>query len=1156
VVLPALSTNMVGFCPTRKVIAQNQIQVMKNRLLVAFIYFAMRLTIVQIILISSVLYTYANDVRGQEALNKKVSILVNNSELKTVLEEVQSLTEVRFVFSPSIINVRKKLTINVLDKTLSEFLNQYVQPLGIGYKAVGSNLVILYDSRDKEEVSKISTMDAISTVTKKPTDRDISGLVQNDRNEPVAGASVIIQGTKTGTTTDAQGRFRLSVPENDLVILEISFVGYQTQTVEVNAKTNSVSVKISPNIAGMNEVVVIGYGTQRKGDVTSSVATVKAANFIKGAVKDAGQLIQGKVAGLTVVNPSGDPTGSTQIILRGQSTLMGTNQNPLVLIDGVPGDLRMITPQDIESIDVLKDGSAAAIYGTRGTNGVIFITTKRAGANNRTSVDYNTFVSLQSIARKLDMGTADDMRALQAAGLRQNELIDQGSSTDWLDEITRKPVSQDHNLTFRGGNAITNYLASLNYNNSQGLFLKSYNQLFSGRFDMNHSMFDNKLRFNINGFSSSRKLNGFNTNIYRQAIQQNPTAPVKNPDGTWFQELTKFDYQSPVSDIYESDGLTSEGLSRINGTVTLAPIKGLKLSGLFSYSKWLQEYGYSETKQHASTLRDSRNGFAREGGARSIDRLAELTAEYAKSVNSHNFTVLAGYSYQENENTNHYMENWDFPTDRFDWHQIQLGRAISSGDFVNLIRTGGGESNLIGLFGRVSYNYDQKYMLMASVRREKASQLFGTKNEWGTFPAISAGWRITREPFMNNQKIFNDLKFRIGYGVTGSQPNQAFLGVATLNYSGFVLSNGTWTQTLVPTTNPNPDLKWEEKRETNIGLDFSILNNRVSGSIDLYNRQIHDLLYNFAVPSPPNLYEYTTANVGVLENKGLEVQINFVPVKKSNFEWNSTINYSTNSNKLKQLSNDLYKTSTDYLRVGAIFPPIQTFSHLLRVGGQVGDFYGYKVVDIGNDPGDAANYGQWVYEGRDGKPTNYSVFPHAFEDKKVIGNGIPKHYLAWNNTVRYKNWDLSITQRGAFKFQIANLQRMMFETPTRAQYNLLKNAYDPVFGKTQLKSPVEFNSYYIENGDFWKIDNIIIGYNFKTEGLKWIQNARVYVSSLNTLMLTGYKGIDPEVSLRNGTSTAQSGVVSVPTSGLDPGMDSPYKYPTTRTFSIGLNVTF
>jgi TonB-linked SusC/RagA family outer membrane protein len=1128
---------------------------MEKNLLIALTRLAMRLMIVYILIAFAAFSSYAVPAHGQKALNRKMSIAVSNMDLKSVLKKVHAAADARFVFSPTIINVKRKLTFSLQDKTVAEFLRLIVQPLGINYKTVG-NLIILYDAREDQQDNKASVTTDLYLVDEKQINRNISGVVLNEKKEPLNGASVFIQGTTIGTVTDANGKFNLSVPGNETVTIEISSVGYQTQTIEVNANTASLNVIMTTSVGGMNEVIVIGYGTQRRGDVTSSVASVKAENFIKGSVRDAGQLIQGKVAGLTVVNPSGDPTGSSQIILRGQSTLMGVNQNPLVLIDGVPGDLRMITPQDIESIDVLKDGSAAAIYGTRGTNGVIFITTKRASQNNRTSVDYGAFGSVQTIARKLDMSTADDMRAQIAAGHRQNQLIDQGASTDWLKQITRTPFSQDHNLTIRGGNATTNYLASLNYDDAQGLFLKSYNQLFSGRFDINHNMFNNRLKLNVNAFSSSRKLNGFNTGDYLQALRQNPTAPVKNPDGTWFQELSKFEYQSPVSNLMESDGQTNEVLTRFNGSVAYMPVKGLKLSALFSYSKWMQEYGYAETKQHASTLRDNRNGYARAGGAKSIDRLTEITAEYSTSLSDHNFTLLGGYSYQENDYTSHYMENWDFPTDMFSWHNITLGRAISSGDFVNLIRNSRSTTNLVGLFGRLTYNYDQKYLFMASMRREEASQLWGTNNKWGMFPAVSVGWRISRESFMDGQTIINDLKLRAGYGVTGSQPSDLFRGVALLGYSGFVLSNGEWIQTIVPTQNANPDLKWEEKRETNIGLDFSLLNDRISGSIDLYNRQIHNLLYLFEVPSPPNLYNRTLANVGTLENKGLEVSVNFVPVSKKDFQWNFTVNFSTNSNKLKSLSNDLYKTSTDYIRIGAIFPPIQTFSHLLRVGGSVGDFYGYKVVDIGNDESDAANYGQWIYEGADGKPVNYSAFGHSFEDKQVIGNGLPKYYAAWNNNFRYKNWDLAITQRGAFNFQVANLQRMMFENPTQAQYNLLKTAYDPVFGKTQLKSPVEFNSYYIEKGDFWKIDNITLGHNFKVEGSKYIKSARLYVASLNTFIITGYKGIDPEVSLRNGTSTAQSGVVQVPTSGLDPGMDSPFKYPTTRSFSVGLNVTF
>ncbi len=1108
------------------------------------IFRIMRLTVFLIALLS--LQTIA---KSNIAQTQKVELKLENATIAEVLDRLEDETNYFFFYNNKTVALDKKVSLDVENKSIEEVLNLLFEGSEVTY-TINNRQIILSSGKGG----------SFSQLMQQPS--NVSGKVTDASGMPLPGVTVVIKGTATGTITDVDGYYQLNnLPSN--AILVFSFVGMRT--IELPADRSVMNVKLEAEAIGLDEVVAIGYGTMKKADVTSSVATVKADDFIKGSVTDAGQLIQGKVAGLTIISPSGDPTGKTQILLRGNTSLMGENQDPLVLIDGIPGDMKTVSPQDIETIDVLKDGSAAAIYGTRGTNGVILITTKRARGNAKSTVEFQTYVSTQTIARKLNLSTAADFRDQVDAGFRGNEMPDYGESTDWFKEISRTPIIQSHNLTFRGGQETSNYLISLNYDNTEGIFRKSYDETFSGRVDFNHSMLDNKLKFNINLFSSSSKWNGFDSNIYRQAVMQNPTAPVQNPDGTWFQELTKFDYQSPVSDLYESDGKANNQISRYKGSIVYAPIDGLKLSGVFSYGKSTEENGYAETKQHASTLRDSRNGYASIGGNESINHLVELTAEYRKSVKDHNFSVLGGYSYQDNEYSNYGMRNWDFPTDKFGYNNIQLGQAISSGKYEGMIDNYREKTNLIGYFGRFNYNYNNKYLLMASIRSEAASQLWGIDNPSGTFPAISVGWRVTEESFMQSQSLFNDIKLRAGYGVTGSQPSDLFKAVGIISYTDpatgnpqYVFSNGEWIKTLSPSQNANPNLKWEEKRETDIGVDFSMLDNRISGSVDYYNRQIHDLLSIFAVPSPPNLYNQTLANVGVMENKGVEVMLNFVPVKNREMFWNTSVGFSTNSNKLVSLSNDIYQQSTDYLRVGAIFPPIQTFSHLLKVGGPVGDFYGYKVIDIGNDKtADPGNYGQWIYEGADGEPVKYTDFGHSFEDKKVLGNGIPKFHLSWNNSFSYKNWDLSISQRGAFKFQVANLQRMMFENPTYVQYNVLKTAFDPVFGKTQLKSPLEFNSYYIENGDYWKIDNITLGYNFKNKtGIKYIQSARIYASVLNALIITGYKGIDPEVSIRNGVSTAQAGVVQTPTSGLDPGMDSPYKYPTTRTFTIGLNVTF
>jgi TonB-linked SusC/RagA family outer membrane protein len=1076
-----------------------------------------------------------NIYAGGFSQDAPISVDIKNGKITELFTLIEQNTEYRIFYKTSTISDEQLINLSVEKKPVAEVL-----------ALAFANKNLTYDLVDK--VIVVTPLEKITQQLK------VSGTITDaSTGDPLPGVNIIVEGTTVGVISDINGKYSIDIPSQDAVLL-FSFVGYLTEKVTV-AEKNTIDIKLSPDIKTLDEVVVIGYGTQKKADITSSVATVKAENFIKGSVTDAGQLIQGKVAGLTIISPSGDPNSKTQILLRGQASLMSTNVDPLVLIDGVPGDMNTVAPQDIEAIDVLKDGSAAAIYGTRGTNGVIFITTKRASGSYKSAVEYNAYASTQTIARKLDLSDADDFRAQIAAGYRDAN-TDLGHNTDWLKEISQTPIIQSHNLTIRGGKENTNYLVNLNYNNSEGLFKKSYNQVFSGRVDFNQLMFDNKVKININVFNSSTKWNGFNGYIYRQAILQNPTAPVKNADGTWFQELSKFEYENPVSDLMESEGLTNEQNSRYKGSIVYSPMKSLKLSSVFSYAKWNRKNGYAETKQHISTLRDSRNGYANVGGAQSIDRLTELTAEYTKSINNHNFMVLVGYSYQENDYSNFFMENWDFPTDDFGYNNIGLGNAVKDGKVSDPVRSYKAETNLIGFFSRVSYNYNDKYLIMANLRYEAASTLYGTKEPWGTFPAVSVGWRVTKEPFMNNMHIFNDIKLRLGYGITGSQPSNIFQGLPTLAYGDYVYSNGNWVRTLLPSRNPNEYLRWEEKRETNIGLDFSMLENRVSGNIDYYYRKIDGLLFEYYVPQPPNLVNHTLANAGVMENKGLEVMFNFVPIKTNDFEWNTSINYSTNKNKLVSLSNELYKASSDYLTTGYTGPPVQTFTHLLRVGGSVGDFYGFKVIDIGNDPADAANYGQWIYEGSDGQPVNKSDFAGSFEDKKVIGNGVPKFYAGWNNSFRYKNWDLSITQRGAFNFQIANFQRMMYENPTYKQYNLLRSAFDKVYGKTLLKTPQQFNSYYIEDGDYWKIDNITLGYNFKTKALKYIQSARVYVSTLNTFIITGYTGIDPEVSMQNGTVNAQSGINVISTRGLDPGIDWRDKYPTTRTFTIGVNVTF
>ena len=1049
---------------------------------------------------------------------QNVSFSTNKVTLKSAFEKIEKASKYKIAYNSSQLNANRSVTLSKKSDDVFGMLTQLLKGTNCTYELEGNYIIIKPLQKAQTSGKKVK----------------VRGVIKDETGEPIIGATVRVKGQSEGTVSDFDGNFTLDVTDDNT--LQISYIGYQTQEFAVG-KQHHFSIVLEEDKKILNEVVVIGYGTQKKGDITSSVGSVKSEDFTAGAINDAGQLIQGKIAGLSVTNPSGNPVGGTEISLRGNTTILGASTNPLILIDGVPGDFNTVAPEDIESIDVLKDGSAAAIYGSRGTNGVVLITTKKSKGNNINEVQYSGYLSLSTIAKKPDFCDADDYRQQIKDGLR-DAAWDLGDNTNWIDAITRTGLSHVHNISFKGGNAQTNYIFNVNYRNLQGIFKRSDKEEFQGRAEVNHSMFDDKLRFNFQllgnqtGYTATSDGGSFNTYSWRQALIHNPTEPIKNADGSWHENTGIFNYDNPVSRIYECDGEQKISQTRFSSNITLTPIKELTFNALFSYDKINQEGGYYETKKHISNVRDGMNGYASTGGSSTVTKLVELTAQFHKNFGDHTIQALAGYSYQESTYSNQYERNYNFPTDLYSWHNIGVGQALKEGlgtEYSYWLDT-----NLIGFFGRLNYNYKNRYLLMASVRHEAASQLAGTNKPWGTFPSVSLGWRITEEKFMKNQKVFDDIKLRAGYGVTGSQPSQSFLGVPLLGYGDYYLYNGQWIRALQPTQNSNDKLKWEEKHEYDIGADFSILNYRLNVSVDWYYRLIKGLLYDYSVPSPPNLYTTTRANVGEMSNNGLEIMVNAIPVQTKDFKWETTITFSTNSNKLKSLSNDLYQTSSDYFMTGWIEEPIKTESHIVRIGHKVGDIYGFKVVDVDES-------GKWIYLDKNGNRVNNDDFTHSFEDKQILGNGVPKWYLGFNNQFRYKNFDLAINMRGAFGFQIMNGMRMFYENRSRQDWNRLRSAYDKVFGKAVLNTlcSEEFNSYYVENGDYWKIDNITLGYSFSKIN-KWIKALRLYASVNNAITITGYKGIDPEVS----------------TSGLAPSYDNRDSYPHTRAFTFGMNVTF
>ncbi|MCH7415443.1 TonB-dependent receptor [Belliella sp. R4-6] len=976
--------------------------------------------------------------------------------------------------------------------------------------------IMLDDSRSSDGVVEAR---AVSSM-----DKTISGTVYSTEDGlTMPGVSVVLKGTTRGTATDIDGSFTLEVPDNGGTLV-FSFVGFETQEVAV-ANQSVFEIKLKPDITSMNEVVVVGYGTMRKGDVTSSIGGVKEEDFVKGAVRDAAQLIQGKVAGFRVTTPSGDPAAGTEINLRGLNSINGTNQ-PLILIDGIPGTMNTVAPEDIESIDVLKDGSAAAIYGTRATGGVVLITTRK-NSEGRNTVNYNNYMSVQTIQRRPQLLTGDDYRRLIAEeGIAYT---DYGGNTDWIGEMLQTPISHNHNLTFFGGNSTTNFTGSINYRDWDGIFKRTGQERLTVRADLNHSMFGDKLRANVQVINRVIKAarGGADGYAFRQAMIRNPTDRVRDEQGNW-QERDGYFYENPISRIYEYSSESRNNEMRMSGSLSYNPIDDLDLKLLVSNVQNNNIFGGATTFSHTDTWLNNRNSSANRSTNAYNENLVELTGNYSKSIGKNYFTVLGGYSWQDAVYEAFEASNWNFPTDLYTWNNLGAGAALANGQAA--MGSTKNKWQLAGFFGRFTYNFDDKYLLMASVRREGSSR-FGANYQWGTFPAASVGWRISNEPFLKGVRNVDEIKVRAGYGVTGTIAGNPYLSQISYNFDrgqgAYV--GGNWVQGFIPTRNFNPDLRWERKLEYNVGVDFSFFQDRISGAIDFYRRNVNDLLYNFPVPVPPYLTGNIMLNAGTMRNEGMEFLLNFTPIKKGDFVWNSNFTYSTNRNKLVNLSNEQFDVSREFFNAGGTGEPIQDYTHRVEVGGPIGQFFVWKSVGVNED-------GLWLIENQEGEVI--PITDAVPEDRQFYGNGIPKHIIGFNNSFTYKRFDLEVNMRGAFGHDILNFQRMFYENPKNIAYNMLNTAYDPVYGQ-RLNSDLAYVSHYIESGDYLKLDNVTFGYSFPGRGI--MQNARIYASGLNLFVLTKYQGIDPE---------------GVSILGFAPGNDERDKYPTTRTFTLGLNISF
>lgn len=963
-----------------------------------------------------------------------------------------------------------------------------------------------------------------STAAAQTAGLTVTGNVTDSEGLPIIGVNVSVKNAQTGAISDLDGNYTIKVssPNETLVY---SYIGFRTQEVAINGRTVINVIMVEENTI-LDDIVVVGYGSMKKGEITSAITSVKSDEFVKGMVKDATQLLQGKVAGLQMSSTSGDPTKGVQINIRGVSTL-ASSSDPLIIIDGVPGgSLSSIAPEDVETIDVLKDGSAAAIYGTRGTNGVIIITTKKATAGKPTA-EYHGYVTFESIQKKVDILDAGDYKTLLKDPLFADKISDEGTSTDWIDAITRNPVNQTHNFSIRGGAANTNYIASVTYRNQDGILLNTGKESFTFKIGLNHSMMNDKLKFQVNINHNTIKQNVTWYNAYLQAALMNPTRAIYNEDGSYKEYGTSYKPYNPVALLKEETDSEKWNQMLASGKVTFSPIDGLNISALAATQQYYSMRDKWNTFDYFTTTIENRNGQVNKWAAMNNDKTFELTADYMKSIGSHDFTALAGYSFQEFDRRGLWMYTENFPTDIFGPWNVGVSQAIKDGKAdMSSYRN---DSRLVSFFGRMTYNYQNKYMAMASLRREGSSK-FGDNHKWGWFPAVSAGWRISEEAFMKNISFVNDLKIRLGFGITGTEISDSYQSLVLLNYSGVGWMNGQWSKGVVPASNPNPDLKWETKAEWNLGLDFSLFKSRLNGTIDLYQRTTSDLLAEYQVPVPPNFTSNMWANVGKIRNRGIEISLNGDIIRTQDITWNLGGNFSYNDNKIVSLSNDKYQR--DYWYAGWTSSGIQQNTHIVKHGESVGNFYGWKTVGLTDD-------GLWLIEGEDGQPKLASEAGQ--EDKQVIGNGLPSMYAGLNTMFRYKNLDVSLSVRGAFDFEVLNEYRMHWETMKRiSEGNLPSSVLDkPYGGKSYVWDSHMYHSHYIEKGDYLKLDNLTIGYTFNF-GNDYIKSLRLYGSGHNLLTFTKYKGLDPEVNIK----------------GLDPGVEYKELYPTIRSFTMGVIVKF
>ncbi|WP_460953634.1 SusC/RagA family TonB-linked outer membrane protein [Spirosoma litoris] len=1088
----------------------------------------MKLTCLQLVI--ALLFmgvSWASDVSAQELLARRVSLTIQDQNIKSVLRSIEKAANVKFSYSPQIVRSKQLVTMRVMNGTLKEVLEKLLIPLKVNFSIAGEQIVLARTIDDPISIQLGQPFEGVEA----PAERTVTGVVSDEKGQGLPGVSVLVKGATRGAVTDASGTYRLTIPDGPQTLV-FSFVGYTSQEVAVGNQTN-ISVQLKPDVKSINEVVVVGYGSLSRKEVTSAVTHLSSSDLLRVGSNSPLMAIQGKVAGLSVTNTAaGDPNSTPNIQLRGASS-RSAGLGPLFVINGVPGgNLDNINQNEIESIDVLKGGAASAIYGTRGSNGVIVITTKKGSSESR--IFYDGYTSFDYITNQLPILSKDQFLANKRG-------VDLGGNTDWMKAVSRNPAfSQKHTLQFSGGNGQTNYFTSVDYRNATGIDLRSSKQEYGGRVNINHTSANNLYAITFTAAPRYTKTNLADYSGFNYALTLNPTQSIYDNSGQYAYITTGFFANNPIERAKNVLNQQEVKYLDINGSFKLNLLNNLSTQvTVGEVNSAFRNEGFTP-----STLTTVVNGTKRNTASQALvendQKSFEWTGNYALETQKHSVKLLAGYSYQYFTASGFNASNENFPSDVLTYNNLGTGLwNLQQG--INNVGSYRNNSKLAAFFGRVNYDYDQKYYLSASLRREGSSK-FGFDNKWGNFPAASVGWRITQEKFAQGLPWLNELKLRADYGVTGNQDFGNYLSLDTYSGYGYYLYNGTSYQVWGPSQNTNYDLRWEKAINFNVGIDFDVFkNSRLTGSLNYYVRTNKDLLGSYSVPNPPNVQGSTFANVGTMRNSGLEIQLTAGIVSNKNFSYNVTFAGATNSNQFVSFSSDAYKGQTFVDVVSMPAPGSPGNAQRLQEGTRIGSFYMLRSAGV-DETGALLVY----KKNGDVIPANKA----SNDDKQFVGNGLPTFSGGLTNNLKYKKWDLSVFLRGTFGYKIFNIYAFYLGTPsTQQNVNTLASAYNGS-KYSKLTNPATYSSlsdYFLEPGSFVKVDNVTLSYTQPVTS-KFLRSVRIYATTRNLKTFTKFTGGDPDLIQVNGlypglnTNSDNNGTLNY--------------FPSTTQLLLGLQVTF